>query len=160
MPEVRPPNAPGELASRRERQLGRVGIQMRSLRCRDRQIVRINRLMEPGVSRRRSRLRFGEHSHSWAIRTNNDLPILRRRLSGVPPGPRTRKGAWRHVLSDKGRRARCSWRSRAPNDRRSPEVAPCRSKAPRAFRWRIRSSDPRRWRRQGRPPGTARNRCI
>ena len=63
-------------------------------------------------------------------------------------------------LSDKARRARCSWRSRAPNDRRSPEVAPCRSKALRASRWHIRSSDPRRWRRQGRPPGTARNRCI
>ncbi len=31
-------------------------------------------------------------------------------------------------LSDKALRARCSWRSRAPNDRRSPEVAPCRIK--------------------------------
>ena len=36
----------------------------------------------------------------------------------------------------------------------------CRSKAPRASRWRIRNSGPRRWRRPGRPPGTARNRCI
>ena len=73
----------------------------------------------------------------------------------------TRRGALhRHTLTDTSHRARSAWRSRVPNGRRWRAGAPCRSRAPRASRSRTRSWGLRRWHRPGRPPGTARSRCI
>ena len=58
-------------------------------------------------------------------------------------------------------RRRRGWRrSPAPTCRRWRAIWPCRRAVPRGFRSRTRGSAPRRSRRPGRLPGTARNRCI
>ena len=66
----------------------------------------------------------------------------RHRWRGCPSAyaSRDRSQAAPTRLTDRGRRARCSSRSRAPSGRRSRASAPCRSRAPRVSRSRTRRS--------------------